>query len=32
MFNSRHEQHLQILQINYKYFTANTHIRLVLSN
>jgi len=26
------EQHLQIVQINYEYFHANTHNRLVVSN
>jgi len=31
-FNSQHEQHLQIVQINYKYFPANTHNSLVVSN
>jgi len=32
IFNSQHEQHLQIVQINYKYFPANTHNRHVASN
>jgi len=32
LFNSQHEQHLQIVQINYKYFPANTHKRRVVSN
>jgi len=31
-FNPQHEQHLQIVQINYKYFPANAHNRLVVSN
>jgi len=31
-FYSQHEQHLQIVQINYKYFPANTHNRLVVCN
>jgi len=32
IFNSPHEQHLQIVQSNYKYFPANAHNRLVVSN
>ena len=32
IFNSQHEQHLQIVQITYKYFPANAHNRLVVSN
>jgi len=31
-FYSQHEQHLHIVQINYKYFPAKTHNRLVVSN
>jgi len=30
--NSQHEQHLQIVQNNRKYFPVNTHNRLVVSN
>jgi len=30
-FNSQHEQHLQIVQITYNYFPANTHNRHVVS-
>jgi len=30
-FKSQHEQHLQIVQINYKYFPVNTHNRRVVS-
>jgi len=29
---SQHEQHLQTVQNNHKYFPANTHNRLVVSN
>jgi len=32
IFNSQNEQHLQFVQINYKYFPAYTHNRLVVSN
>ena len=32
IFNSQHKQHLQIVQINYKYFRANTHNRLIFFN
>jgi len=32
IFNSQHEHQLQIVQIKYKYFPANTHNGLVVSN
>jgi len=32
MSNSQHEQHLQIVQINFMYFPASTHSSLVVSN
>jgi len=32
IFNSQHEHQLQIVQIKYKSFPANTHNRLVVSN
>jgi len=32
VFNSPHEQHLQIVQMKYTYFPSNTHNRLVVSN
>jgi len=32
LLDSKHEQHLQIVQINDKYFPANTYNRLVVSN
>jgi len=31
-YNSQHEQHLQIVQINCTCFPANTHNRLIVSN
>jgi len=32
VFNSPHEQHLQIVQMKHRYFPANTRNRLVVSN